>query len=186
MKKLLLPIAILSLPVVARAAELRALPSEVTLSGPRASQRILVVRTDGGKVVGQADAWFRSDDEKVATVDGKSGLITAAGDGETVVQGWHDGVAAKVKVTVKGFKTEADWGFRNHVVPVLTRVGCNSGACHGALAGKGGLKLSLRGYDPESDHFVLTRQALGRRVDRQEPARSLMLTKPTFAVKHGG
>src|SRR5215475_13828065 len=76
--------------------------------------------------------------------------------------------------------------FRNHIIPILTRAGCNSGACHGALAGKGGLKLSLRGYDPTADHFVLTRQALGRRVDKQEPARSLMLLKPTLALSHGG
>src|SRR5438874_1303084 len=52
------------------------------------------------------------------------------------------------------------WSFRNHIIPTLTKIGCNSGACHGALAGKGGLKLSLRGYAPEIDHFVLTRQAL--------------------------
>jgi hypothetical protein len=76
--------------------------------------------------------------------------------------------------------------FRNHVVPVLTRLGCNSGACHGALAGKGGLKLSLRGYAPDQDYFVLTRQANARRVNRAEPARSLMLLKPTLALPHGG
>lgn len=81
---------------------------------------------------------------------------------------------------------EAAISFRNQVIPILTRAGCNSGACHGALAGKGGLKLSLRGYDPETDHFVLTRQALGRRVDRQEPAKSLLLLKPAMALTHGG
>jgi hypothetical protein len=78
------------------------------------------------------------------------------------------------------------WSFRNHVLPVLTRAGCNSGACHGALAGKGGLKLSLRGYDPAADHFALTRQALGRRIDRTAPAKSLFLLKPTLSVAHGG
>ncbi len=82
--------------------------------------------------------------------------------------------------------TPAASTFRNHVIPTLTKVGCNSGACHGALAGKGGLKLSLRGFAPELDHFVLTRQALGRRVDKLEPARSLMLLKPTNTVQHGG
>src|SRR5581483_11315413 len=61
-----------------------------------------------------------------------------------------------------------------------------SGACHGALAGKGGMKLSLRGYDPQTDYFVLTRQSLGRRVDKLDPARSLMLLKPTTALPHGG
>src|SRR5881392_2520776 len=76
--------------------------------------------------------------------------------------------------------------FRNQVIPLLTRVGCNSGACHGALAGKGGLKLSLRGYAPADDHFVLTRQAGGRRVNKLEPAHSLMLLKPTLALQHGG
>src|SRR3954470_3781648 len=76
--------------------------------------------------------------------------------------------------------------FRNEVIPVLTRAGCNSGACHGALAGKGGLKLSLRGYDPAADHFVLTRQALARRVDLSRPENSLLLTKATRAIPHGG
>jgi hypothetical protein len=76
--------------------------------------------------------------------------------------------------------------FRNHVIPMMTRVGCNAGACHGALAGRGGFKLSLRGYDPESDHFVMTRQALGRRIDRLHPAQSLLLLKPTMMLPHGG
>ena len=68
----------------------------------------------------------------------------------------------------------------------MTKAGCNSGACHGAAAGKNGFKLTLRGYDPEVDHMVLTRQALGRRVNLLEPARSLMLLKPTLALSHGG
>jgi hypothetical protein len=76
--------------------------------------------------------------------------------------------------------------FRNDVVPILTRWGCNQGACHGAQHGKGGLKLSLAGFDPDLDFYGLTKQARGRRVSPAEPARSLFLTKPTMTVPHGG
>src|SRR5947207_11377865 len=76
--------------------------------------------------------------------------------------------------------------FRNHVLPVLTKAGCNGGSCHGALAGKGGLKLTLRGFDPESDYNTLTRQTFGRRVIKGDPEHSLLLLKPTMTIGHGG
>ncbi len=76
--------------------------------------------------------------------------------------------------------------FVNDVQPVLTKTGCNQGACHGAEAGKAGFKLSLRGFDHDADWKALTREALGRRVNRLEPARSLMLLKPTMALAHKG
>lgn len=76
--------------------------------------------------------------------------------------------------------------FRNHVIPVLTKAGCNSGACHGAAAGKNGFALTLRGYDPAADYDTITRQAAGRRVNKIEPAKSLLLLKPTETVPHVG
>lgn len=76
--------------------------------------------------------------------------------------------------------------FRNDVLPVLSKLGCNSGACHGALAGKGGFRLSLRGFDPAGDYFNIVKQSRGRRIEFSEPARSLFLTKPTGAVPHKG
>ncbi len=76
--------------------------------------------------------------------------------------------------------------FRNQVLPVLTKAGCNGGSCHGAAAGKGGLKLSLRGFDPLSDYDVLTRQSFGRRVVKGDPSASLMILKPTMTIGHGG
>lgn len=80
----------------------------------------------------------------------------------------------------------APWSFRNDVQVVLTKAGCNMGACHGAQAGKKGFKLALRGYDHEFDYNVLTRQARGRRIDLADPARSLILLKATGAIPHGG
>jgi hypothetical protein len=153
------------------AAGLEVQPAEVTLTGPHASQRLLVLASADGRVVGDrtARARFTTSDPQVAVVDA-AGTVKAVGDGEATVTATLDAQQATARVSVRKVKEPFTWSFRNHVIPLLTRAGCNSGACHGALAGKGGLKLSLRGYDPAADHFVLTRQALGRRVDRVEPA----------------
>ncbi|MCA9187666.1 MAG: DUF1549 and DUF1553 domain-containing protein [Pirellulaceae bacterium] len=76
--------------------------------------------------------------------------------------------------------------FNRDVLPILARQGCNSGACHGALAGKGGFRLSLRGYDPAADWFAITRDGGGRRVELSDPGQSLLLLKPTGTVAHRG
>src|SRR5437868_12289391 len=76
--------------------------------------------------------------------------------------------------------------FRNEVMAVLSRGGCNQGACHGNQNGKNGFKLSLRGQDPDFDLAVLTRGALGRRIDRDRPDESLILAKATAATAHEG
>lgn len=76
--------------------------------------------------------------------------------------------------------------FENHVQPILARYGCNMGACHGALAGKGGFRLSLRGYDPVTDHLNITRQDRGRRIDLLQPEASLLLAKPSGYIEHKG
>ena len=74
--------------------------------------------------------------------------------------------------------------FRNEVMAVLSRAGCNMGACHGNLNGKGGFKLSLRGQDPERDLAALTREQLGRRTDPENPEASLILQKATARLPH--
>src|SRR5213596_331717 len=76
--------------------------------------------------------------------------------------------------------------FLRDVAPILNKVGCTAGACHGAAKGKNGFKLSLRGYDPRFDYEALLYDLSGRRFNRAEPARSLMLAKPTQQVPHGG
>src|ERR1700687_4884111 len=76
--------------------------------------------------------------------------------------------------------------FLRDVAPILNKVGCTAGTCHGAAKGKNGFKLSLRGYDPQFDYEALLYDMAGRRFNRAEPGRSLMLTKPTQEVAHGG
>src|SRR4030095_16792296 len=76
--------------------------------------------------------------------------------------------------------------FRNHVQPILAKMGCSLGACHGAAAGQGGFKLSLRGFDDDGDYLTMTRGAFGRRITPSDPARSRVLLKATNAVPHKG
>lgn len=76
--------------------------------------------------------------------------------------------------------------FLRDVDPILNKVGCTNGTCHGAAKGKNGFKLSLRGYDPQFDYEALLYDLGGRRFNRADPGRSLMLTKPTQQVPHGG
>src|SRR5262249_2370404 len=76
--------------------------------------------------------------------------------------------------------------FRNEVMAVLSRAGCNQGICHGNLNGRGGFKLSLRGQDDAFDHDALTRGLLGRRANPQEPESSLFLLKATGQSAHAG
>jgi hypothetical protein len=166
---------------------LRLLPENVTLTGPQSGQRLIVLIEEGGQYIGDrtSHAAFTSSNPAVASVN-EAGFVKVVGDGEAVITANFEGKQATAKIKAEKTQAPLDWSFRNDVIPMMTKIGCNSGACHGALAGKGGFKLSLRGYAPEVDHFVMTRQALSRRVDLVEPAQSLVLLKPTMSINHGG
>lgn len=81
---------------------------------------------------------------------------------------------------------EARLNFTNDVLPVLTKFGCNSGACHGRGSGQNGFKLSLLAFDPPADYAALVDEANGRRISWTAPDESLLLLKATGAVPHGG
>jgi hypothetical protein len=170
-----------------RAAELAILPAEVRLDGPKSARRVIVEAREGATFVGDETpgARFMIDNPAVAAVSA-DGTVTPTGDGTATLTAQVGGRKATATVIVRDFARPFDWSFRNHVLPVLTRAACNSGACHGAAAGKGGLRLTLHGYAPEVDYDVLTRQALGRRIVKTAPAESLFLLKPTGAIEHGG
>jgi hypothetical protein len=87
---------------------------------------------------------------------------------------------------VVAFGAENRVTFLRDVAPILNKVGCTSGTCHGAAKGKNGFKLSLRGYDPQFDYEALLYDLSGRRFNRAEPGKSLMLAKPSQEIAHGG
>jgi hypothetical protein len=76
--------------------------------------------------------------------------------------------------------------FNTDIVPILTKLGCNSGSCHGKATGQNGFKLSLLGYEPDLDFAALVQEARGRRVFPAAPAQSLLLLKATGTLAHGG
>jgi len=76
--------------------------------------------------------------------------------------------------------------FTTDILPILTKAGCNSGACHGAAIGQGGFRLSLLGYDPQQDYLAITREQAGRRIDLASPRDSLLLRKPDRSLPHKG
>jgi hypothetical protein len=167
-------------------ASLEILPASAELTTPESHQHFLAEATvDGYQQDWTTKAQWSSSNPQVARIDA-GGEVSPAGDGEAVITAKVNGLSATATVKVRGSHAPFTWSFRNNVIPVMTKVGCNQGACHGALAGKHGFKLTLRGYAPEVDYDTLTREAEGRRVSLTDPAASLILLKPTFTIPHGG
>ena len=162
------------------------LPSEFVLTGSQARQRLLVQRMSGTKVIEQVTSGLELKSSDVKVVKIEEGFVVPVGNGTATIAAMVGDQTGTTKVVVEKFEQPPSWSFRNHVQSVLSKSGCNMGACHGALAGKGGFKLSLRGYDPDSDFRTLTRQARGRRIVPNDPGRSLILTKPSGAIPHKG
>jgi Protein of unknown function (DUF1553)/Protein of unknown function (DUF1549) len=184
---LLVFVAALSPATRARAAgRFVLLPQKCELSTRESRQHLILQeleRDEAGRQVTERVMWSSSDPLVATVVDG---LVAPARDGTTTITATVGEHKATAQVVVSGMNLPFEWNFRKDVEPMLAKLGCNSGACHGALAGKGGFKLSLRGYDPAMDYFNIVKQDRGRRVELSEPGRSLVLAKPSGAIAHKG
>src|SRR5262249_56356751 len=96
------------------------------------------------------------------------------------------GLQAKIPVSVKDMAAPAPVSFVREIMPILARAGGKAGTWHGGQKGRNGFKLSLRGYDPAFDYEQIVEDIAGRRIDRKEPANSLVLLKPSQGVPHEG
>ncbi len=173
------------LPPNARVVRLEISPASITLKHPYDYRQMLVTAHlasgESLDATRMAAAWA-SDCAKVSA----NGLIRPARDGAGQLTFSLGGKNATVPVTVTGQKTRHPVSFVSEVMPVMSKLGCNAGTCHGAAKGKNGFKLSLRGYDPEEDFRALTDDLEARRFNRAAPDRSLMLLKPSGGVPHTG
>ena len=169
------------------AVRLRVVPESSLLFGQGAKQRLVAVveYSDGTSQDVTSETRFTSTKPGVAAVD-PSGLVEAKADGAAAIRAEWGSLWGKATALIQRGDKPLPPSFMADVMPVVTRVGCNGGNCHGALNGQNGFRLSLFGYEPKADYEMITCEEDSRRIDLEDPEKSLLLTKPTFEVAHGG
>lgn len=183
MMRLTIALAALSL----RAAEIDRItvePRAAAVQGPGESHQFLVTAhyAEGGVRDVTREARYAIQDPGVAKAVGP-GNLTAVAEGVTQIEIQLEGRKTRAAFVVHPARGKT-WEFANDIAPIFSKYGCNNNACHGALNGQNGFKLSLFGYDPAADHEAIVSQ--GKRLDRTNPAKSLLLQKPVFELSHGG
>ncbi len=114
------------------------------------------------------------------------GRVTPGNSGDGTIRVTLRGHEVDVPVTVQIADEQSPVSFTERVLPVLSKAGCNKGACHGGQFGQGNFKLSLLGFAPEQDFEAIVRDSRQRRISLVAPAESLLLKKAVSAVPHGG
>lgn len=150
------------------------------------SQAVLLIATDSDGVTREVTAegkWHLSEPSTASIGDSRTLSALKQGAGELTVA--FDGKTVKVPVEVLPPRRH-DLSFINDIVPIFTKADCANSNCHGSVRGQKGFKLSLFGSDPQLDYDAITKNSDGRRIDRTDPAKSLVLAKPTMQVAHGG
>jgi uncharacterized protein DUF1549/uncharacterized protein DUF1553 len=164
------------------------LPTQVNLFGHGAKHSLVVTArlADGGVADFTRQVKFESLNPDVVAVS-PSGELSGVKDGTGRVRiKASSTLSTTVSVQVEGMEGNRPPSFRNEVMPALTKMGCNQGACHGSQFGKGGFKLSLLGFDPEADYDAIVKDLKGRRIQFSALTESLILRKPTLSIPHGG
>ena len=169
------------------AGEIRVRPETVLLDRPEACQQLLITETlpDGRKQDVTRTAVIAITPAGVVVADSQ-GLLRPVADGRAEAVVRLGASEVRVPVDVRGFQSPRPVSFSCEIIPILTKARCNSGGCHGKAEGQNGFKLSVFGFDPESDRLALTAEGRGRRVNLAVPAQSLLLRKATAEVPHGG
>lgn len=183
-----LTLSLLCLPVAA--AEFAVHPGTVELNGKYSQTQLVVTQLIAGQIDpasqdATAQASYTTSDAAIVSVD-SDGLVQAQSNGTAEIQiavgDWKSSVAVTVANVDENAKLDFDYSIR----PILSKAGCNMGACHASQHGKGGFVLSVFGFDARKDYTSIVKDELQRRVDFINPANSLLLLKPTMKAPHGG
>jgi len=159
-------------------------PNDVNLKFQRDRQSLVVRVTEPGGVMRDVttEAKFTIADPAKAKIE--KGVVLPVADGQTTLKVEYQGHAIDLPVKVEQAQVDQAVSFRLDVMPVFMKAECNR--CHGAARGQDGFRLSLWGFDPEGDHYRLTRELAGRRINLAMPEESLIVTKSVGAAPHTG
>lgn len=173
--------------VPAKGVSLQVLPQRIDFPYRGDAQRVVVLAhlDDGSTLDVTQEASLSVADPSCVKLSPSSVVIAQRG-GTTELQAAWQQLTATAETQVASDVSVRPLRFRNDVLPVLTRAGCNAGKCHGAASGKDGFGLSLYGYDPVGDYYRLTREMSGRRINRSKPDDCLVVNKATGQVPHTG
>ena len=162
-------------------------PAKVSLTGSDDAAQLVVTATlaDGRLFDLTPFATYAVADGKTATVT-PAGRVVPKANGATEIAVAFAGHTARVPAEAKSVGENLPLNFTNQVVPVFTKLGCNSGGCHGKAAGQNGFRLSLLGFEPDLDYMTLVKEGRGRRLLPAAPDASLFLMKATGKTAHGG
>ena len=166
-------------------AELLVSPAEISFQSPvDYTQMVIQAKYANGQIIDVTHASQISVNNPSATIN--QSLIEAGAEGNGELKVEFEGLQKIIPVATKFISPSFEPNFIQHVNPVLTKLGCNAGTCHGSQGGKKGFKLSLRGYDPIYDIRAFTDDMASRRTNLSSSEESMMLLKPTGQIPHEG
>ena len=161
-------------------------PPAIKISASNDLQHVIAVatRSDGITIDVSDQVQWKLENPAVAKLENL--VIYPVADGATQLVVSFNGLEARSTLEITQSQTPRTVGFERDVLPIFTKVGCNTGSCHGAARGKDGFRLSLFGFDPLGDYQRITREIGIRRINLAVPDQSLLLLKATGSVQHSG
>ena len=161
-------------------------PPLIKISAQNDLQHIVAVatRADGITVDVTDQVQWKLENPAVAKLENL--VLYPLADGATQLVGTWNGMETRSALEITQSQTARKVEFERDIMPIFTKVGCNTGSCHGAARGKDGFRLSLFGFDPLGDYQRITREIGIRRINLAVPDQSLLLLKATGSVQHSG
>jgi hypothetical protein len=178
---------LVALPTPAEVQTLAVYPDNVSLNGTDDSRQLILTASLIGNRTQDltGDCLYKVEPAGVVRVT-TSGRVVPVANGKAKITARYGDKVAQVEVVSAHCDEVLPINFTNHIVPIFTKLGCNSGGCHGKSGGQNGFALSLLGFVPEMDYAALVKEARGRRLFPAAPEYSLLLTKASGGVAHAG